>query len=171
MRAAKSFAEFEEAWADFLSRVDRVWNKTEAHYSRSPKWHGWGGKYSALRTKDPLLSYLVQARNVDEHGIANVVEESPGSVSIGVGPKGWARYKNLTIHNGNVSFEAEGDPLVVVQPARPRLVPVANRGRKFDVPTSHLGNAVDHDDVIKLADTALRFYEDLLSAAETFFVK
>jgi hypothetical protein len=54
MRISKSLDEFEEYWKTLLHRLERVWNKTLNHYSKSPKWNGWKSKYDQLRKKDPL---------------------------------------------------------------------------------------------------------------------
>lgn len=172
MRRAKSFAEFEEHWREFLRRLDRVWNKTEAHYSRSPKWHSWRGKFASLRSKDELLVYLAQARGADEHSVGEVVGHLPGSLAIKAGPSGSVHFRRLAVDAGRVEMEVQGEPPIVeVTPARPKLLPITNRGRTYDPPKVHRGANIDPNDVLRTAQTGLEFYKEFVVQAEQFFVK
>lgn len=173
MRKARSFAEFEEHWREFLRRIDRIWNKAEAHYSRSPKWHGWSGKFKDKRSRDELLSYLMQARNTEEHSVADIVALQPGSIEIGAGPGG-AFYKRVEVRDGQLTIEASGDPKVTINPARPKLIPVRNRGREYPVPSRHVGPdgvsvTLNSEDVPATAELALRYYEKFVNDAREFF--
>lgn len=170
MRKATSFPEFEEHWREFLRRLDRVWNKAEAHYVRHRKWHSWSGKYTTARSNDELLSYLVQARNVDEHTVAEIVTHQPGSLALGTGPSGSAHYQRLSIFkDGRVYVQATGDPKVTITPSRAKLLPVTSRGRTYQVPTSHIGGAIDAKNVPDTADKAVAFYDTFVSEAEKYF--
>ena len=171
MRDAKTLDALEEAWKEFLGRLERVWNKGVSHFGKSPKWNGWKGQFEGLRKTDPLLSYLVNARGADEHTVNEIVgREAPG---IGINPaKGNSLYiERMEINNRNIFIQSPQKIRVDFLPARTTLLPVTNRGRVYAVPTSHLGNPVDLMNVIAVADVAAEFYENFLARAEEFFVK
>ena len=171
MRDAKTLDALEEAWKEFLGRLERGWNKGVSHFGKSPKWNGWKGQFEGLRKTDPLLSYLVNARGADEHTVNEIVgREAPG---IGINPaKGNSLYiERMEINNGNIFIQSPQKIRVDFLPARTTLLPVTNRGRVYAVPTSHLGNPVDLMNVIAVADVAAEFYENFLARAEEFFVK
>ena len=171
MEKSHSLVELEEHWKDFLGRIERVWFKAQAHYGKSPKWNGWKGIYEGQRSSDPLLSYLRSARGADEHTIAEIVESQPGSMTILPGSTGSGTIRNLRIESGVVSAETTGTIKLEFKPDRIRLLPVTNRGVTYTVPTSHLGAAVDPDNVVAIAKAGVVYYEKLLHAADKFFVK
>lgn len=69
-----NFSEYEKAWRQFLDRIERVWVKTKAAVNDMPNWQKIESEVSASRKKDPLLSYIHQARNVDEHSILELTQ-------------------------------------------------------------------------------------------------
>ena len=58
-----------EAWGDFLIAAGAVYSKLEQGAKGHPASEPWFGAKKAQRKADPLLAYLHQARNVEEHGI------------------------------------------------------------------------------------------------------
>ena len=169
MRCATSLDELEDQWKQFLSRIERVWNKCESHFSRSPKWAGWKGPYEKARKSDPLLSYLRNARGADEHTIAEIVSREPGTMRIGAGSTGSLHLRGMVIRNGEVFVDGDGSIKLTFTPGRVKLLPVTNRGRTYDLPRSHLGRPVDPDNVIEIAEAGLRYYAGLLDSAERAF--
>jgi hypothetical protein len=171
MRAAKTLDEFEEAWKEYLGRLERVWNKGLSHFGKSPKWNGWKGQFESLRRTDPLLSYLVNARGADEHTVNEIVGREPGGIGINPAEGNSLYIEHMEINNGNIFIKSPQKIKVDFLPARTTLLPVTNRGRVYPVPTTHLGNTVDPTNVIAVADAAAQFYEQFLVKAEEFFVK
>ena len=55
--------------------------------------------------------------------------------------------------------------------AKTELLPVVNRGRRYEVPREHLDQAINPQDVSSVAKVAFGFYESALADAENFFVK
>jgi hypothetical protein len=169
---AKSFDEFEEHWREFLRRLERIWNKSEAHYRRSPKWNGWKGKFEALRREDELLLYLYQARGAEEHSVAELVQHEPGSLAIKAGPSGSVHIRRMQMAGNRIELEVLGEPPVIeLTPSRVKLLPVTNRGRTYSPPTKHLGVDIDPTRVIEAAELAIAFYDELLKKADVEFVK
>lgn len=173
MEQAKTLADLEAFWKRYLHHLDRVWNKAEAHFSKSPKWSGWHGKYAQLRKKDQLLVYLVKARDADEHSISDITEKQPGSWSLDAATPGGELYvKKLIIGpRGEIQHLETGTPFKLdVVASRVKLLPATNRGRTYPPPTEHLGKAVSSNDLIDLARKGTSFYEEFLDSAEGFFV-
>lgn len=171
MRNAKSLNEFEECWKSFLHRLERVWNKASHHYGKSPKWNGWKGKYEQLRQRDPLLSYLVNARGAEEHTVNEIVSRDGGG--IGINPaKGNSLYiEEMTINNGTISIKSPQQLRIDFISAKTKLLPVVNRGRTYPVPTTHLGRQIDPANVVEVAEAGAKFYEKFLNEVESYFVK
>lgn len=171
MEESETLAELEESWKNFLWRLERVWFKATAHFGKSPKWNGWKGTYEGQRKSDPLLSYLRNARGADEHTVTDIIVTEPGSMSILAGSTGSGTIRNLQIQDGMVSAETTGSINLEFKPALVRLLPITNRGVKYPVPTTHLGDAVQPENVIAVARTAINYYAKFLEAADKFFVK
>lgn len=51
MRQTQSLEDLEEQWKEYLRRLERVWNKAENHFRKSPKWHSWNGRFKRCARK------------------------------------------------------------------------------------------------------------------------
>lgn len=171
MRTAKSLDEFEEHWKEFLGRLERVWYKAASHFSRSPKWNGWKGKFEQERKKDALLSYLINARGADEHTIGEITGRDPGGIGINPAVGNSMYIERLEIRNSVIDIKSPQSLRIDFFPTKLKLLPVTNRGRTYDVPQSHLGASVNAEDIPSTAESAVRYYEDFLDAAHNHFVK
>lgn len=169
MRNAKSLDEFEDGWKEFLGRLERVWTKGINHFSKSPKWNGWKGKFEPLRRSDSLLSYLVNARGADEHTVNEIVGREPGGIGINPAEGNCLYIERMTISNGNIFIKSPQKIRVDFLPAKTTLLPVTNRGRTYPVPTEHFGSPIDPTNVIAVAEAGAQFYERFLAQAEEFF--
>lgn len=145
------FASFESAWREFLQKVERVWNKTQAAMAGKQGWAKLESEIAHQRNTDPLLLYLRHARNADEHGIQPIATE-------------WdAKLRATSMGGGTV--KVEWDPW-----DRP-LLPVRNRGVTYEPPTEHLGHSLAERkkagvaEPVMVADLALHFYRNLLNRA------
>ncbi len=143
-----SFFEYEAAWRDFLHAIDRVWNKTAARCKNEVKWPKLKSKYEGLRKNDPLLKYIIQARNVSEHTISPVVKD-------------WnANLRARPTKNG-IQFDWNHWD-------RP-LLPVTNRGTTFLPPKKHLGKPMNfymrsgQEEPKIVAECAMYFYLEMLN--------
>lgn len=143
-----SFFEYDRAWRDFLQSIDRVWNKTAAMCKGEKCWPKLKSKYERLRKTDPLLNYLIQARNVTEHTISPVVKE-------------WDA--NIRAHQIPGAIRIEWDKW-----DRP-LLPVTNRGVTFQPPKMHLGKPMVYykrpgvEEPKLAAELAMYFYVGMLN--------
>lgn len=173
MRQAGSLEDLEEHWKEYLRRLERVWNKAENHFRKSPKWDSWHGPFKTLRRKDSMLAYLVNARGADEHTVSEITERHGERVTISPGLSGRAQIRSLRFgSNGEITkLDVEGDTVVEFHPARVRLLPITNRGVIYPVPTEHLSERIDPDNLLDVAARGLAFYTDLLNKAEAFFIQ
>jgi hypothetical protein len=171
MRCAKTLDEFEENWKTFLGRLERVWSKSINHFGKSPKWNGWKGKYESLRKSDPLLSYLINARGADEHTVNEIVEREPGGIGINPAEGNSLYIEHMALNRGNIFIKSPQKMKFEFHPAKTKLISILNRGRTYQVPNTHLGNAIDPNNVIAIAEAGIQFYEHFLSQAESYFVK
>lgn len=171
MHMSGTFDQFEEHWKAFLSHLERVWNKSQAHFGRSPKWKSWKARFEKQRDRDPLLRYLRVARGAHEHTTEDILVKESGFISISAGPTGSGAIRNLSFDKGDWKMELiSGSITIITSPDHARPLPVKERGRVLSVPTSHLGKTVDPSDLIGLATTGLAYYEKFLEEAESFFV-
>jgi hypothetical protein len=67
--AAKSYADAEVAWTDFILSASNIFNKLEQGAKGNGESTGWYGRQKDMRGKDPVMRYLHHARNSDEHGL------------------------------------------------------------------------------------------------------
>lgn len=170
LHAAPDVGEAHEAWKNFLYQLDRVWNKGEAHFSNSGKWSGWNGRFSRLRKQDPLLRYLFQARNCDEHTIDEIAVQREGFTAINAAtPGGMLTINSLEFRNGQMSVDLGSDAVILHSPARLELLDVKSRGVNYAVPSQHLGKPIASRDPGEFARLGLRFYESFVEEAERYF--
>jgi hypothetical protein len=83
VRTAKDYDEFEAAWYRLLVAGNSVDGILQTAASSDPQSRPWYGGKINLRKKDPLLSYMHQARNSDEHGIQPVTMHIKAGLLIG----------------------------------------------------------------------------------------
>jgi hypothetical protein len=143
--------ELEDAWADFLIHVERIWNKLLAAGRGLPGWQAIESEISKLRKTDPLLRYVHHARNAGEHTIQEFSVDWKGPIKI----------ENLT----STSFTASVPPW-----DRP-LLAVRDRGAIYMPPREHLGVSLQDKlgkglpEPFLVAQIALRFYFDVFMRA------
>ena len=172
MESAPCLDDFEEAWKSYLFRLERCFNKAQAHFKKSPKWDAWWGKYKKLRTTDDLLAYLINARGAEEHSVEDIAGRQGGGIGINPVDGDSVYIESITTDGaGNLIIRSPQALKIEFVPDRMTLLPVRNRGRDYLVPSTHLGAKIDANDVCGVAKLAHGFYSEFLSAAEEYFVK
>ena len=139
MEGADSLGKMEQAWTDFLTMSNRVYVKLEQG-AKNGKSQVWFGRKRGERRKDPLLRYIKNARDADEHGLDRVTTRRSHGVGIGA-----TKPVHLTVPmiienteaGSKVSFP-DGPPpdglVVNFYPPSVGLVEVTNRGVKYQPP-------------------------------------
>jgi hypothetical protein len=171
MKLAKSYDEYDEAWSDFLSRIENVFNRIKVAAEYHQKYPSFSSKTNYLRSTDSLLIYLKQARNAAHHGIADTSKFVSGGFSINpIIPGAPFHLKSLTIDkNGNATI-VPGSPMKLeLHPNTVEAIPCRNRGVTYSPPTTHLGKILESKSPILIAELAIEFYSTYLLEAEEVF--
>ena len=160
------FAQYEERWISYLSMLDRVWEKAQSACARCPGWEAVREEYVLLRRTDPVLRYLMEARNADQHTIQEVVEDRPLS---------WLPFEYPEGHplaGQPLPTDEQGRQVVtggsiVLRWTEPKRVLVAVRGRQrgelIAPPQEHLRQPLRGTDPKSVGLAALRFYERMVA--------
>ena len=169
--AAEDFETFADHWTSFLVAWKGVYTVIEQGAKVSPQSRQWFAVKKAERIADPLLQYLFEARNDEEHGLAQTVKES-GSADrthemLRDVPELHVR---IGLPSGRIQlFGPDRNPAGYLQhlPPGPRLQTVnARGGRVYRPPMSHLGRQVDASP-LGVAAAGLAYVDALVSEAAT----
>lgn len=173
IRTCSDFATFEAAWSDLLIALNSIHSILENGASTFPKSAGWYSKKKGERRADPLLQYLKQARNADEHGIEPVARLKPGGMTIGGAGQSFDLYSLRTVPDGLGGMQIE----VVTGPGQTphigffgpsaKLVPVTNRGISYAPPKEYLGARLADQTPLTVAELGLEYHQTLLEEAAT----
>lgn len=174
---AENHQRFSGAWYLFLIAAKNVYTTLEQGSKISAQSRQWFGAKKKERKDDPLLQYLFQARDDDEHGLDEVTALSPGYLGIGKSAPGFSSslsISNLTIDgNGQVSVGSitshDGLPVLIEQRGpHSTLVPVTGRGGVvYQPPKMHLGEPIPEPLPVPIGNLGLAYLERLLADAES----
>ncbi|MDB5616218.1 hypothetical protein [Tardiphaga sp.] len=149
--ATKHLDEIEMHWAYFLVNFERIFHRIAA--AAGGPGDAWYGRVATFRKTDPLLKYLLHARNADEHGIADVTQQKPEQIrEVGVTPISPNDATELTVHFDVV------DPHVA-------LTDVIDRSVSYSVPTTFRGGAIATAHPLNVGLLALSYAAEVLSEA------
>lgn len=171
---AESYTAFTAAWYLFLVAAKNVYTTLEQGAKSSPQSRQWFGKRKNDRKSDPLLQYLFQARDDDEHGLADVTRLQPGSLAIGKAAPGYSssmhidrlEIKDGKVHIGKIT-SLDGKPVLIENiPAHAVLMPVTGRGNiTYNPPETHRGEKLADTLPITIGELGLTYLEELVSEA------
>jgi hypothetical protein len=162
---------FSDTWYTFLVAAKGIYTILEQGAKSSAQARQWFGAKSKERRSDPLLQYLYQARDDDEHGLSRVVEHVPGALGIGVSKPGFSNAIRLdgSIGPGGTLQITSLDGLpVLVEQTLPhvRLIRVHGRDKKpYDPPEQHLGAKLASNLPVPVAKLALSYFEGIFAEA------
>lgn len=144
----------------------------------TPQGRQWYGGVKRAGRNDPLTSYMLQARNAEEHALQPTARNEQPSIAIGA-PGEDITIGRLTIDRdffrnpekhivGRAWRTSDGKPPTIVRNAGgPSLLPVCDDrfGTTFRPPTEHLGRPLAKADPISVAELYLCYLEGLLTKA------
>lgn len=171
---SKNLTEIDDHWKAYLNYIERIWNKAQSHFKKSPKWNNWQGKYVQIRRNDELLSYLINARGAEQHTVEEITQQQRGGFGIDpVIPGGEVVINNMIFgkRGDPVRISLGTDAIITTIPAMVKLLPITNRGVTYEVPKKHLGKDIDPRNLNEITIAGIKFYEDFIIAAENFFCK
>jgi hypothetical protein len=141
-------------WASFLVSFERIFTRLQA--AAGGRGDAWFGKVEQYRKADPLLSYLLHARNADEHGLKAVVERRPGFIR-----EVAAELVNPNDPRAGVRVTLERqDPHVA-------LIDVTDRGIVYPVPTSFRGQTISAAHPLNVGLLGLSYADEMLAEARS----
>lgn len=190
LEAATDYQTFADHWYSFLCAAKGIYTTLEQGAKATPQARQWFGAKNQTRKDDPLLRYVTEARNDDEHGLEESTEIQPSSLKIGVAEPGELRiygdqYGNISV-GAEVAFEftnvaptgpefpvitaLDGMPMrSAFTPARIILKPVHDRkNTPYLPPTTHLGRNLAGDSPMEVARLATEYLKALIEEAEGF---
>jgi hypothetical protein len=176
MKETRSIGKLEQLWSEFLLMANRVHVKLEQGAKFDSTSKAWYGLKKHDRRTDPLLSYLKNARDADEHGLRRITARTelgggfiltpnvPWSGHIEKHDWGWAMFVE------SEHPEASARPVIV--PPNVKLVEVFNYGNRYPPPATHMGQPVPRylnlfPHPIPVGRLAIRYLEGLIAEAQS----
>lgn len=167
---SRTFEEHRSIWSDFLTKANSIHSILEFGARPDPRSRQWFGGKKKERTDDPLLQYLHQARNVDEHGI-DFPLEFQDQVLLSV-KEGDESFPFTQVREGvwKVTGVKGRRPTVTFSRPRAILVPVTDHrfGTVFHPPQEHLGQPLADDTPETCGKLWLEYLDRLIREAGAF---
>lgn len=167
LKKTKDFDEFDVSWRDFLSSIDRCFNRIEVFQSDGGKIGPRVGKIINDRKKDPLIHYMKEARNTHEHRPYQLIGETGGGFSLGLAPgQSFGYIKELKITPDGNGYKVEGHPenfgvSLTLTPKSFTLLPLQDRNKNVvHPPTAHMKKQVEIGTPIRAAEITYKYYAD-----------
>lgn len=170
MRAANNLQEIADLWSEHLTNLQRAFTKLRMACKEGAS-KGWCDNVFHERSKDPLLSYVLHARNADEHGVASITAHKAGTIGIGPKTGNSLEIDHLSIGPGGITMgpNLAANARISFTPGEVLLVPVRDRGIVYDVPKEHLGEKLDAPTLLSVAERAEAFLRAKLDEAGAKF--
>jgi len=155
------FKEMEVAWSRFLISSNGVYAKVEQASKLNAKSKAWYSSKKNERKSDPLLLYLRQARNSDEHSVELITArhidsiELSGGGSYTVDGKYGATIGSFTVSEGPSPSTKVNNPHI-------QLSSVHDRSQTFEPPKEHMGQPITDNSVIGIASLFITYLGRLL---------
>lgn len=173
MECAKNYESARRQWYEFLSCSNAVFSVLEQGSKGSGKSSAWFGTKKHERKNDPLLCYLLHARNADEHNVPSVTGLDRQKIVMVEDGEPIAEITDMVGNQGTflaLSNEASPDLTKInglrIYPERAKLIRVRDRGVDYDPPTEHVGSTISDSAPIAIASSAVRYLESLVAEAE-----
>jgi hypothetical protein len=170
----ETFADTQDAWTDFLLAISRIYSKFEQGVKGNSKAQDWFNLLKNERKKDPLLKYLHFARNADEHGLVNTINNSGKKIfPLNIdGSKSNSIYffgSGVEVTSAKISDEnGVMQDMVLADPEAYAVLGRAEDDRYSDYcdpPNEHLGKWCEMTEPKDAANAALDYFEKLIAAA------
>ena len=188
LETCTNFDAFNDIWYVFLVSAKNIYTVLKQGAKITPQCRQWFGARNQERLSDPLLRYITEARNDDEHGLEPMGEYVPPEINMGVSKPGYSnamvdQYGNTYIGNGtavkiigtNNAFAPklralDKKPIAIEEvAAHIKLIPVRDRSKStLDPPSSHLGQPVVDQSPLNVARLMLAYLIGLVKGAEGF---
>ncbi len=157
----------DDHWIDFLGAWKGAYSKVQQAAKDTPQELQWFGSVKTYRRATPVLRYLFEARNDEEHGLVKSASLQQGRSVFRMtkdGPDAQVILEEggtpkIVDSNGNVLAE-----LITHQPVISELHPVKDRGGNIiQPPTAQDGSPLGP---VTVAGIGLRYLDALIAEAE-----
>lgn len=156
---------YEGEWLNFLSTLERIWYKSNSELKAHPKRESVLGHWRALRTTDPLLSFLTKSRGAREHSHLRVTGRGPAIRGMSV-PGEKLRTDERGIPQPPVLRVGQKGIKILYDPDTVQLKPIEYRGRVYEVPRSHFGSTLYSPNPTLFARLGIAAVEEMLRDVE-----
>ena len=173
MESSHDLDEMEQLWRDCINHIEKSHTKLlSATNPVKGKFSSFFSKKITQKKNDELLRYVNQARNTDNHSIADLSRKVPPSTRYSSLPGAKSHYiKHMVIGSYGQIEHYEGDPMLVkFHPASIEVISVTNSGVMYSPPNTHLGVPVASKSPIVLARKAISFFEDWIEDSSKNFI-
>ncbi|WP_242139949.1 hypothetical protein [Sphingomonas sp. TREG-RG-20F-R18-01] len=191
LESTTTYENFADHWYIFLHAAKGIYTTLEQVSKSSAQAKQWFGNKNKNRKHDPLLRYVTEARNDDEHGIEESTEVTPSYLYLGVAePEASSimrdQFGNTFVNNVGAAYYFEGGHpgianlpqltsmdgktvLNVFTPSKIVLKTVHDRsGQAFHPPKVHLGKYLKDGGPVEVATLLIRYLDRLISEAADF---
>ena len=149
LRRATSLESVTTEWAAVVNHLEKLWHKACQTCGSKPGFRKWNTEWVETRASDPLLRYITQARNADNHTAQDLASHVMGY---------------LIVKDGKVSFvSTHKNPELAI-------TDIVNRKVTFLIPETHLGKKIESRDPRLLAVHACNFYAEYLRRLRVDFL-
>lgn len=174
--SCRDFEAFTDTWYKFLTSAKNIYTVLEQGAKTSPQSRQWFGAKATFRRNDPLLQYLYEARNADEHGLEPISEVRGGDLRFSFPEgdfSGAVHVRRISESLSEQNFKiidvdcSDGKTIDTFQSIpKARLIEVDARGnRKIQPPINHKGKNIDDRSPEAVASLALVYLDSLISEA------
>jgi hypothetical protein len=165
MQRAALYSAFSREWETFLHTAGLVYSKLGEGAVGCGVSTNWIARKRQDRKADPLLQYVHQARNGEEHGLEPSIEHAYRVVvTPGVMEEYFARFEpngDMILLNSDMEPAAKSLPLTGAL----RSVTNSKFGDVFPPPTMHLGLLLGEPSAFEVARLAISYLEGLITEA------
>lgn len=167
MSSASNLEDYEEHWKEFLHKLDRGFNKLKDLYKNDKRVKRVIDSINTARNSDPLIAYLMQARNTDEHSMRQITEKVDGYTKI-TGGLGGGKIIGGVIEGGKYpdNFLFEGNLDIQFKIECLQIVSVVNQGSQYDPPKMCANKKISTQTPHMIAAVGLDFYLEKIAQIE-----
>lgn len=177
MVSSKDRISYENGWIRFVDSLEEAWTSFLQEGEKAfPNFQPWSGKFIKERKSDPLLTYLYQSRHQSQHGNISLDWEHG---KIRIAPKFNGHIKSLNIYSDG-NYEADATTLhesaddfsLVHETGKPVLPKIINKkfNQEFEPPCNHFNKPIQNPLPHKVAELALKHYEDIFKETRIKFM-
>lgn len=160
----KDLIKYEILWMEYLTSIDRAWNKIN-YLSNSIDRKNIKKIIDDVnhdRNTDELLVYLMQARNVSEHKANSLLEfENTGLIIKGGEGGGIIKSGEFIGSTGQIIDLVDNNNIIIYPKKMIVVSSIISRNIEYKPPIFHKGSLIGSKDPAILAEMGLKYYVNI----------